>query len=212
MSTLVVCDASPLIFLSKIKRLDFIREVAGDEVVVVQRVCDEVLSERGGVGEVERLAEFFQTVRVENFVTDRFVGNQLSLTDRSSLAWALENEADRLLADEVLLRRIARAEGPDEAAFTLDGLAAKSRFDFTVVIGVEEDMVGTSPGIEEVGAFPGQFEAVFSVPGPPTIQEGEKFWILVLGAWKAEQGRDERGAIFSCRDDLSISARVLLSG
>lgn len=111
MSLIVVCDASPLILLAKVNRLALIPRFAGDEVVVLQGVCDEVLSERGGPAEVGRLADFLKTVRVETFETGRFAGTQLSLTDRSSLAWALENGAQRLLVDELWLRRIARSEG-----------------------------------------------------------------------------------------------------
>lgn len=111
MSVLVVCDASPLIFLAKVDRLELVRELVGDQVVVLQGVVNEVLHEKGRPEELGRLTEFLDTVQVVDFVTDRFFGNQLSLTDRSSLAWALENGATRLLVDEVLLRRVARAEG-----------------------------------------------------------------------------------------------------
>ena len=111
MSLVVVCDASPLIFLAKIDRLELIRKIAGDEVVVLRCVCDEILSDRGGPSELGRLKNFLESVRIEEIVTDRSVGNQLSLTDRSSLVWAIKNGAQRLLADEALLRRVAKAEG-----------------------------------------------------------------------------------------------------
>ena len=40
----VVCDASPLIFLAKLDCLDLIPALLGDRIVVLQCVADEVLS------------------------------------------------------------------------------------------------------------------------------------------------------------------------
>ena len=109
--SLVVCDASSLIFLAKVNRLELVHAFAGDKLVVLPRTCDEVLSPRAGVAEARRLADFLKKVKVVDFETGSFAGNQLSLSDRSLLVWALENGASRILVDDLLLRRIARSEG-----------------------------------------------------------------------------------------------------
>ncbi len=106
----IVCDASPLIFLAKLDRLDLVARVLSGEMFVLRRVVDEVLSESAGVVERRRLAAFFESVEVIDFeVPDEQVGS-LSHSDRSTLAWAIENQVNWLLADERLLRRVAVQE------------------------------------------------------------------------------------------------------
>ena len=44
----IVCDASPLIFLAKLNRLDLVARVLCGEIFVLRCVLDEVLSESAG--------------------------------------------------------------------------------------------------------------------------------------------------------------------
>jgi predicted nucleic acid-binding protein len=108
--TVVVCDASPLVFLAKLDRLSLISAVLGGDVVVLQCIVDEVLSEGAGPQEKARLEEFLEQVRIVDFEASRPPSRSLSRSDQSVLAWAVENRADWLVSDERMLRRIAVAE------------------------------------------------------------------------------------------------------
>ena len=106
----IVCDASPLIFLAKLDRLDLLARVLGGELFVLRCVVDEVLSESTGPVERRRLAGFFESAAVIDFEVPDEQAGALSHSDRSTLAWAIENRVDWLLADERLLRRVAVQE------------------------------------------------------------------------------------------------------
>lgn len=106
----IVCDASPLIFLAKLDRLDLPARVLRGELFVLRCVVDEVLSESAGPVERRRLAGFFDSAEVIDFEVSDEEAGALSHSDRSTLAWAIENQVDWLLADERLLRRVAVQE------------------------------------------------------------------------------------------------------
>ena len=114
---IIVCDASPLIFLAKLNRLDLIREILGGDVFVLRCVVDEVCSDRTGPLETMRLASFFEHARIIDFTSPAYPSSALSASDRSTLAWATANHADWLVADERLLRRIATEEGISVVGF-----------------------------------------------------------------------------------------------
>ena len=59
--SVVVCDASPLIILAKLDRLHLITDLLGNDIVVLQCVADEVLGERAGTLERQRLDDFLST-------------------------------------------------------------------------------------------------------------------------------------------------------
>lgn len=107
----VVCDASPLIFLGKLNRLDLIEAVTQREAVVLRCVAEEVLSDRALPLELERLRRWMSRVRVVDYTGSLFASKALSRSDQSSLAWAVENHVEWLLADERLLRRFAMDQG-----------------------------------------------------------------------------------------------------
>lgn len=108
----VVCDASPLIFLAKLDRLELIAAVLGGEVVVLQCVVDEVLSPAGEFhAEQQRLREFLEGVQVVACTATIHRSDRLSVSDTRTLSYAMRHCADWLVADERLLRRIAAHEG-----------------------------------------------------------------------------------------------------
>jgi predicted nucleic acid-binding protein len=107
---IVVCDASPLVFLAKLDRLSLISSVLGGNVFVLKCVAGEVLSDRAGPQEQARLEEFLEQVQIVDFEVSRPASRSLSRSDQSVLVWAIENRADWLVADERMLRRIAIAE------------------------------------------------------------------------------------------------------
>ena len=107
----VVCDASPLIFLAKLDRLDLISEVLGSDVVVLDCVRRELLIENIPPIEGERIRRFLDTTRIPAYSAVFSPSFSLSASDQSTLSWAIQNHADWLLADERLFRRIAREQG-----------------------------------------------------------------------------------------------------
>lgn len=108
---IVVCDASPLIFLAKVAGLEWIgRVVPGRQVVLGCVVC-EVLSGRAGPVEAERLRSWLEGVEVIEYEGGLFPSSALSHSDRCTLAWTVNHGAAWLVADERLLRRFARDRG-----------------------------------------------------------------------------------------------------
>lgn len=108
---IVICDASPLIFLAKLGRLELIRQWAQGELVILRCVVDEVLGERGSPEEKELLARFIATARVVEFEESGYDSKALSPSDNKTLTYAVRNKADWLVADERALRRIAGEQG-----------------------------------------------------------------------------------------------------
>ena len=110
--TTVVCDASPLIFLAKLDRLGLIRSLLDGEVVVLRCIVDEVLGTAGDRhSERQRLRDFLESVRIEDFTETTQQSGRLSASDARVLTYAVNRRADWLVVDERLLRRIAAHEG-----------------------------------------------------------------------------------------------------
>lgn len=110
--SVVVCDASPLIILAKLDRLHLITDLLGNDIVVLQCVADEVLGERAGTLERQRLNDFLSMVaRVAAFEESDIESNALSVSDRYTLTDSIRNAVDWLVADERLMRRVATEHG-----------------------------------------------------------------------------------------------------
>ncbi len=110
--SVVVCDASPLIILAKLDRLHLITDLLGNDVVVLQCVADEVLGERAGTLERQRLDGFLSTAAtVTAFEDSDIVANALSVSDCYTLTYSIRNAADWLLVDERLMRRVTTEHG-----------------------------------------------------------------------------------------------------
>jgi predicted nucleic acid-binding protein len=108
----VVCDASPLIFLAKLDRLDLIARLLGPEVVVVDCVAREVTDiDRAGELERARLVAFLASVTVVPSTETAFAAGRLSTCDRQTLTYDIRQRPDFLLVDERLMRRIADEQG-----------------------------------------------------------------------------------------------------
>lgn len=107
----VVCDASPLIFLAKLGRLDLITTILDGNPFVLRCVVDKVLPEELPPAERTRLEGFFQSCQVVDFIAKDSPSTVLSLSDRSTLAWCAEHRPRWLVADECLLRRCVQDMG-----------------------------------------------------------------------------------------------------
>ncbi|NCD14998.1 MAG: DUF3368 domain-containing protein [Bacteroidia bacterium] len=107
----MVADASPVIFLAKLGRLDLIQAGRTVEIHLSALVQDEVLVPGGA--EEERLA-------LENFLAQTHVhpprekasfATALSPADNDTLALAIQLRAQCILADDRILRAMAEAQG-----------------------------------------------------------------------------------------------------
>lgn len=108
----VVCDASPLIFLTKLDRLALISRLLGPDIVVVECVAREVTHiERAGEVERARLEAFLESASVVPSTETTPASARLSTCDRQTLAYAIRQRPDFLLVDERLMRRIADEQG-----------------------------------------------------------------------------------------------------
>ena len=108
---IVVCDASPLIFLAKTNRLGIVPALLGKDIVVLDCVAKELLHERAGQVETDRLRAFLAGTTQPVWQGEVEPSLALSASDQSSLGWAIEHSAAWLVTDERLLRRVARDHG-----------------------------------------------------------------------------------------------------
>jgi len=80
-------------------------------LIVLQNVCNEIMSEQAGPAELDRLRKWLEDVEVVDY-EDRFLSTSaLSLSDQSTLAWAFNHHAEWIVADERLLRCVALQRG-----------------------------------------------------------------------------------------------------
>ena len=107
----VVSDASPLIFLAKVRRLDLMQKVLGNDVRVTQSVRNETLLHKVDPEEARILEAFFALCAVEDVRPQRRFALALSRADNDTLSLAVRCRAAMLVCDDRLLRAMAEAEG-----------------------------------------------------------------------------------------------------
>lgn len=108
---IVVADAAPLIFLVKINQLVLIPTFCDGEILVPSKVRHEILG-RGIPPDEERLlAVFLSKCKVVDVKKPDLFAKALSFADNCVLTLALDAEADILIADDRLLRKVAIMEG-----------------------------------------------------------------------------------------------------
>ncbi len=108
----VVCDTSPLILLSKIRRLALLTELY-DEVIIPSSVLDEVGAKPGK--EAERIRALLQSPkfhsrRAMKRILERLPPD-LGRGEREAIALALETKADLVVLDDRQGRRLACEKG-----------------------------------------------------------------------------------------------------
>jgi len=108
---IIVVDAAPLIFLSKINKLNLLRELFDAEIKVPSAVSNEII-DKGVPPHEERLLKAFlsdcKIVRLRK--VEKFAG-ALSYADNCIMTLAIREKADILLSDDRLLRKTAAIEG-----------------------------------------------------------------------------------------------------
>lgn len=108
---IVVADASPLIFLAKLRRLDLMGGDRGSAIHASALVHAEVLSPSVANGERQALETFFCGGQIHPPQKARLFATALSPADNDTLALAIRLRAARLLADDRILRAMAAAQG-----------------------------------------------------------------------------------------------------
>ncbi len=108
---IVVADASPLIFLAKVRRLEIVGRALGRDVRVPRQVAEEVLSPGADPAEIREIEEFLANCRVEVVRRPRRFASGMSRADNAALTLAVRENADFLLCDERISRLMAEAEG-----------------------------------------------------------------------------------------------------
>ena len=108
---IVVADASPLIFLAKMRCLELIRSVLGRDIRLPASVRQELLASGVEPSEADRLSAFLRTCRVETVRRPRRFASGMSRADNDALTLAIRCRADILLCDDRLTRMTAVSEG-----------------------------------------------------------------------------------------------------
>jgi predicted nucleic acid-binding protein len=110
----VVSDASPLITLAKIGRLELLSQLY-KTIVITAEVYDEVVNRGAGLaGSTEIPASKWINVKLIQNATDLSVAQQkfaLGIGELSTIILGKEVDAELLLIDEVKARRVAQEQG-----------------------------------------------------------------------------------------------------
>lgn len=104
----IVCNASPLINLARIGKLNLLRELYG-ELIIPEAVWHEVVEEGSGQPGAEEVkcADWVKTQGVTNRDFKRALQQELDAGEAEAIVLALEIGADLLLMDERLGREVA---------------------------------------------------------------------------------------------------------
>jgi len=122
----VVADASTLIGLSRIEKLNLLRDLYG-EVVIPQSLYDEVIAESKYSSEKIKSVKYLKVEKVsDNKMVELFLG-YLGRGEAEVLTLSKEKKADLILIDEKKARRVARRAGFDIVGVLGLLLAAKNR-------------------------------------------------------------------------------------
>jgi predicted nucleic acid-binding protein len=108
---IIVADASPVIFLGKIRQLPLISRLLRGTILVPEVIADEIMASPISPAETRVLGKFLEKCRVLKVARPRSFAAALSRADNAALTLAVRKRADVLLADERLLRELAEIEG-----------------------------------------------------------------------------------------------------
>jgi len=108
---IVVADASPLIFLAKVRQLALVDQLLGADVRVPCAVYAEVMVQDSDPAEQRALESFLAGCMIEEVMEPLSFASAMSAADNEALTLAVRAGADYLLCDERLTRTMAEAEG-----------------------------------------------------------------------------------------------------
>ena len=109
---IIVADASPLIFLGKLDRLELIIKLFGGDILVPQKVVDEVLLPPIPAREELILREFLSNYcQIEQVKDSRFFVSAMSSADSAAMTLAIRCKSDFMLVDDRIVHEVAVVEG-----------------------------------------------------------------------------------------------------
>lgn len=108
---ILIVDAAPLIFLAKINQLTLITELFDAKILVPSVVQNEILGPNVPPDEERLLNGFLSNCKVVDLHSPAIFAKALSFADNCVLALAHNENADIILADDRLVRRVAVIEG-----------------------------------------------------------------------------------------------------
>ena len=125
---IVVSDSSPLIALSDLGRLDLLGEIYGDIIIPEAVWAETVIAGREQTGRSSLLqASWISHVKVQNSGLVRSLSQKLDLGESEAIVLAIELDADFLLIDERLGRKMAARFAIKTTGVVGILLAAKSK-------------------------------------------------------------------------------------
>ncbi len=108
---IVVADASPLIFLAKLRPLGLVSRLLGGDILIPRIVHTEVMQPGTDPVELETLASFFSQCTIQTVTRPRAYATAMSAADNAALTLAVRRKAAFLLCDERVTRLMAENEG-----------------------------------------------------------------------------------------------------
>lgn len=108
---ILVADAAPLIFLSKINQLSLILRLFHPEILIPAAVRNVVLGPEVPPDEERLLTGFLSNCHIPALYKPTSFVKALSFADNCILSLAVEKQADMILSDDRLLRKTAVIEG-----------------------------------------------------------------------------------------------------
>ncbi len=108
---ILIADAAPLIFLSKINRLRLITASFNAEILLPSAVKQEVLGPCAPPDEAPFLQDFISECNVIDLHDPDIFAAALSFADNCVLTLAHRKRASMVLSDDRLVRRISALEG-----------------------------------------------------------------------------------------------------
>ncbi len=107
---ILIADAAPVIFLSKIDRLPLIDQLLHADILLPSLVAAEILGPDLPPAEELLLTGFLSKCRIVDVREPEEYATSLSLADNAVLTLARNESADSVLSDDRLLRRIVTME------------------------------------------------------------------------------------------------------
>ena len=108
---IIVADTSPLIFLSKIRKLNLIRKVLGHDIRVPRVVVGELTLPHLDPIEKEVIESFLGRCKIEPVRNPRHFAKAMSAADNAALTLPLRSKANFFLCDDRIVRAMAEIEG-----------------------------------------------------------------------------------------------------
>lgn len=107
---IIVADASPLVSLAILGKLDLLEKLFQD-IYIPQAVFDEITSPDKPFAEALYQFSAEKTKKVKNKIALLILTDKLDLGEAEAIILALENNIDRILIDERKGRKIAETKG-----------------------------------------------------------------------------------------------------